>query len=94
MQLSVMVTHRFCVVASITRYSQWIFANAACIVGVAFRDTILFAQVLGYVTLTFSPQLKQGDSCINHHCAATEAVASYTMSDRRYFPCAPRYGMY
>lgn len=50
MQLSVMVTHRFCVVASITRYSQWIFANAACIVGVAFRDTILFAQVLGYVT--------------------------------------------
>ena len=44
--------------------------------------------------LTFSPRLKQGDSCINHHCAATEAVASYTMSDRRYFPCAPRYGMH
>lgn len=52
MQLSVMVTHRFCLVASITRYSQWIFANAACIVGVAFRDTILFAQVLGYVTIS------------------------------------------
>ena len=45
-------------------------------------------------TLTFSPRLKQGDSCINHHCTATEAVASYTMSDRRYFPCVPRYGMY
>ena len=44
--------------------------------------------------LTFSPRLKQGDSCINHHCTATEAVASYTMSDRRYFPCVPRYGMY
>ena len=44
--------------------------------------------------LTFSPRLKRGDSCINHHCAATEAVASYTMSDRRYFPCVPRYGMY
>ena len=47
-----------------------------------------------YCPLTFSPRLKQGDSCINHHCAATEAVASYTMSDRRYFPCVPRYGMY
>lgn len=45
-------------------------------------------------TLTFSPRLKQGDSCINHHCTATEVVASYTMSDRRYFPCVPRYGMY
>ena len=44
--------------------------------------------------LTFSPRLKQGDSCISHHCAATEVVASYTMSDRRYFPCVPRYGMY
>ena len=44
--------------------------------------------------LTFSPRLKQGDSCINHHCTATEVVASYTMSDRRYFPCVPRYGMY
>ena len=46
----------------------------------------LWAQ---YRRLTFSPQLKQGDSCINHHCAATEVVASYTMSDRRYFPCVP-----
>ena len=44
--------------------------------------------------LIFSPRLKQGDSCINHHCTATEVVASYTMSDRRYFPCVPRYGMY
>ena len=44
--------------------------------------------------MTFSPRLKQGDSCINHHCTATEVVASYTMSDRRYFPCVPRYGMY
>ena len=45
-------------------------------------------------SFTFSPLLKQGDSCINHHCTATEFVASYTMSDRRYFPCVPRYGMY
>ena len=44
--------------------------------------------------MTFSPRLKQGDSCINHHCTATEVVASYTMSDRRYFPCVPRYGRY
>ena len=47
-----------------------------------------------YPGLTFSPRLKRGDSCINHHCTATEVVASYTMSDRRYFPCVPRYGMY
>ena len=54
--------------------------------------TITATEIDNY--LTFSPRLKQGDSCINHHCTATEVVASYTMSDRRYFPCVPRYGMY
>ena len=67
---------------------------------IAKLDVIPYAKAIRLVLpnsrryLTFSPRLKQGDSCIDHHCTATEVVASYTMSDRRYFPCVPRYGMY
>lgn len=52
MQLSVMVAYSLRVVASIARYGQWVLANVACIIGVAFRNTMLLTQVLGYVGFT------------------------------------------
>ena len=52
MQLSVMVAYSLRVVASIARYGQWVLANAACIVGVTFRNTMLLTQVLGYVAIS------------------------------------------
>lgn len=52
MQLSVMVAYSLRVVASIARYGQWVLANAACIIGVAFRNTMLLTQVLGYVAIS------------------------------------------
>lgn len=51
-QLSVMVAYSLRVVASIARYGQWVLANAACIIGVAFRNTMLLTQVLGYVAIS------------------------------------------
>lgn len=58
------------------------------------ESSSMTAISLSLSTIDILPTAKAGGSCINHHCAATEAVASYTMSDRRYFPCAPRYGIY
>ena len=51
-QLSVMVAYSLRVVASIARYGQWVLANAACIIGVAFRNTMLLTQVLGYIAIS------------------------------------------
>lgn len=51
MGLTIVVSYRFCAIASTARFSKWMLANTTGIVYMAFLDVVLLSPHFGDITI-------------------------------------------